>query len=171
MISYAIIKLIQKNCPYKGCKITAQKNMFFLLILPYQQDFLILVLLSASVKRWFVSCMLDFFQGLKIFLEGFLKKIWTGGSKKYFFLGGCQNKIWDGSTFFSKNWPSRPLLSISRNVCPCVSLFVCLFTFEVLLKHLFAPHLPKPDVKKFQRFGILGGKVMEKTYLRFENFY
>ena len=36
---------------------------------------------------------------------------------------------------FSKHRPSGPMLSISRFVC----LFVCLFTFEVPFKRLFAP--------------------------------
>ena len=40
---------------------------------------------------------------------------------------------------FSKHRPSGPMLSINRNVCPCVRVFVRLFTFEVPLKRLFAP--------------------------------
>ena len=40
---------------------------------------------------------------------------------------------------FSKHRPSGPMLSISRFVNLCVCVFVCLFTFEVPFKLLFAP--------------------------------
>ena len=40
---------------------------------------------------------------------------------------------------FLKHRSSELMLSISRNVCPCVFLFVRLFTFEVPFKRLFAP--------------------------------
>ena len=40
---------------------------------------------------------------------------------------------------FSKHRPSGPMLSISRNVRLCVCPSVCVFTFEVPFKHLFAP--------------------------------
>ena len=40
---------------------------------------------------------------------------------------------------FSKHRPSGPMLSISRFVRLCVCLSVCLFTFEVPFKRLFAP--------------------------------
>ena len=35
----------------------------------------------------------------------------------------------------------------------------------------FCPHFPKLDVLNFKRFGILGGNSMERSSLRFENFY
>ena len=40
---------------------------------------------------------------------------------------------------FSKHWPSRLMLSISRNVRLSVCPSVCVFTFEVPFKCLFAP--------------------------------
>ena len=40
---------------------------------------------------------------------------------------------------FSKHRPSRPMLSISRNVRLFVRLSVCVFTFEVPFERLFAP--------------------------------
>ena len=46
---------------HKGCKIAAQTKLVFLRILPYEQDFLLSLLLSASVERCFVSRMRDFF--------------------------------------------------------------------------------------------------------------
>ena len=42
-------------------------------------------------------------------------------------------------SIFSKHRPSGPMLSISRNVRLSVCLSVCLFTFEVPFKRLFAP--------------------------------
>ena len=39
MISDAIIDPLQKTFFYKGCKITEQKKVIFLQILPSQQDF------------------------------------------------------------------------------------------------------------------------------------
>ena len=41
--------------------------------------------------------------------------------------------------WFSKHWPSGPMLSISRFVRPSVCTSVCLFTFEVPFNGLFAP--------------------------------
>ena len=45
--------------------------------------------------------------------------------------------------YFLKHWPSGPMLSISQNVrlsvCLCVRVSVCLFTFDVPFKRLFAP--------------------------------
>ena len=42
-----------------------------------------------------------------------------------------------------------PMLSLSRNVCPCVRLCVSLFTFNVPFKCLFFPHFLKSDVQNF----------------------
>ena len=52
---------IWKRLLLKGVKSLSQKSFFFCQILPYYQDFLVLVALSASVKRCFVSHMVDFF--------------------------------------------------------------------------------------------------------------
>ena len=51
-----------KTLTYKGCKIASQKKSFFFLRrnLFCKQDFLVLVILFASVKRCFVSHMRDF---------------------------------------------------------------------------------------------------------------
>jgi hypothetical protein len=69
---------------------------------------------------------------------------------------------------FSKHRPSGPMLSINRNVCPCVRVFVRLFTFEVPLKRLFAPTWLS---KNFREIRNPFGKVTERSGLRFENFY
>ena len=172
MFSGAIIQHIQKNFAYKWCKITAKKKFVFLVILPYQQDFFGI---GATIRIGQAMLCLPYagfsFRDFKFFWRGSPIFFWRGGSKKNYFFGARSNKIWDGSTLFSKNWPSGPLLSISRNDRPFICLFVCLFTFEVPLKRLFSPHFPKSVVKTFQRFGILWGKVMERISLRFENFY
>ena len=73
---------------------------------------------------------------------------------------------------FSKNWPSGPILSISRNIHMCVCLFVCLFvrhTFSLRLT-VFLPPLPKVQCPNFLDFRNPWGKVMERSGLRFENF-
>ena len=49
-----------KTFAHKRCKIAAQKTLVFWQILPYLQDFFVSVLLSAAVKRFFVSRMRDF---------------------------------------------------------------------------------------------------------------
>ena len=50
-----------KTFTNKGCKIAAQKKELFLAkFCLTQQDFLVLVLLSISVERFFVSLMQDF---------------------------------------------------------------------------------------------------------------
>ena len=62
--------------------------------------------------------------------------------------------------YFSKHRPSGPMLSISRNVRPCVRLFVCLsvclFTFEVPFKRLFAPTSRSRMSKTFRDSESLG---------------
>ena len=74
---------------------------------------------------------------------------------------------------FSKHQPSGPMLSISRNVllsvCPSGCLSVCVFTFDLPFKHLFAPasrsqmsHIFK-DLDPWR-------KVMVRNGLRFEHF-
>ena len=77
------------------------------------------VLLSASVKRCFVSRMRDFL---------------------YFFVIRAPIRTHLETQClpyarFSKHRPSGPMLSISRNV----RLYICLFTFEVPFNGLFAP--------------------------------
>ena len=56
--------------------------------------------------------------------------------------------------------PSGPMLSISRNVRPCVRLSVCLFvrlfTFEVPFKRLFAPTSRSRMSKIFRESESLG---------------
>ena len=53
------------------------------------------------------------------------------------------NGIKQSINIFLKHWPSGPMLSISQNVRRSVRVFVCLsvcvFTFEVPFKRLFAP--------------------------------
>ena len=44
-------------------------------------------------------------------------------------------------TFFSKHHPSGPMLSISRNVGPCVHVVVCSFLRYRL--NVFCPYFPK----------------------------
>ena len=57
--------------------------------------------------------------------------------------GGYNNFIFGGGVNFSKHPPSGPMLSISQNFRLSVRLFVrlsvCVFTFEVPFKRLFAP--------------------------------
>ena len=48
-----------------------------------------------------------------------------------------------------------------KSKCPFVSLFVCLFTFEVPFKLL-----PKLDVQSFQSFGIFGEKYGNKWLIK-----
>ena len=54
---------------------------------------------------------------------------------------GHQGGIWNimGKAIFSKHRPSAPMLSISQFVQRFVCLCVCVFTFKVPIKRLFAP--------------------------------
>ena len=54
---FQIWKLLVIKGETTRCKI----KLVFRRILPYQQDFLVLVLISSLVKRFFVSCMRNFF--------------------------------------------------------------------------------------------------------------
>ena len=62
------------------------------------------------------------------------------------------------------------MVSISQNVRPCVCLFVCLFTFEVLFKHILAP-TSQSLMSKILEIQSPWGKVMERSGLTFGNFY
>ena len=68
---------------------------------------------------------------------------------------------------FSKHRPSGPMLSISVNV----RLRVCVFTFEVPFKHLFAPTSRSWMSNIFRDLESLGEKVMERSdlYILFES--
>ena len=57
---------------------------------------------------------------------------------------------------FSKHRPSGPMLSINQNVRPCVCPSVCLFTFEVPFKRLFAPTSRSRMSKMFRDSESLG---------------
>ena len=75
---------------------------------------------------------------------------------------------------FSKHWPSGPMLSISRNVRPCVcGLCVCVsvrvFTFEVPFNSLFAS-TSRSRMSIFFYIWNPWGKVMERSGLTFEHF-
>ena len=52
---------------------------------------------------------------------------------------------------FLKNQPSKPILSIGRNVCMFVCVFVCLSHFLTPFKRIFAPTL-KIQMSKLFRF-------------------
>ena len=66
---------------------------------------------------------------------------------------------------FSKHWPSGHMLSISRNVRLSVCLSVCLLTFEVPFKGLFAPTSRSQMSNTFRDSESLG-----KSGRRVENF-
>ena len=70
---------------------------------------------------------------------------------------------------FSKHRPSGPMLYISRNVRLSVCLSVCVLTFEVPFKRLFAP-FPKVGCPIFLQVLNPWRKVMERSGLRFEHF-
>ena len=61
MFYNVIIEPLQTTFAYKGCKITAEKTRCFSANFALlARFFLVSVLLSASVKRCFVSCITDF---------------------------------------------------------------------------------------------------------------
>ena len=68
---------------------------------------------------------------------------------------------------FSKHRPSVPMLSISQNIRLCVRLSVCVFTFEVMLKRLFAP-TSRSRMSKIFDIQNPWGKVVERSGLIFE---
>ena len=78
--------------------------------------------------------------------------------------------------FFSKHWPSGPMLSISRNVrlsvCPSVCPSVRLSEYSLLRYRLnvFLPPLPKVGCPVFLEISNPWGKVMERSGLRLEHF-
>ena len=68
---------------------------------------------------------------------------------------------------FSKHRPSEPMLSISRNFRLCVCLSVCLFTFEVPFKFLFAPTFlscMSKIVKDADSLGKINGKKWSRSW-------
>ena len=67
---------------------------------------------------------------------------------------------------FSKHWPSGPMLSISWNVRSCV----CLFTFEVRFKFLFAPNSQSQMSKVIKDSESLG-QSNEKKWSQIWNFF
>ena len=75
---------------------------------------------------------------------------------------------------FSKHGPSGPMLPIRWYVHMCVWLYVhvsvCVFTFEVPSKLLFAP-LPKVGCPKMLGIRNPWGKLFKRSSLRFENCY
>ena len=65
-----------KTFAYKGCKIGAQKKFFFDEFCLSSRILLVLVVLSASVRRFFVSCMrYSFILLIDIFLADFYSKV------------------------------------------------------------------------------------------------
>ena len=79
-------------------------------------------------------------------------------------------KLWD---HFSKYRPSRPMLSISRNVrlsvCPSVCVSVCsLLRYRL---NVFLPPLPEVGCPIFLEIRNPWGKVMERSGLIFEHFW
>ena len=78
--------------------------------------------------------------------------------------------------YFSKHWPSGPMLSISRNVhmfvCVSVCLSVCLSVCSLLRYRLtlFLPPLPKVRCPIILEIRNPWGKVMERSGLTFEHF-
>ena len=71
---------------------------------------------------------------------------------------------------FSKHRPSGPMLSISRNVCLCVRLFVCPSMCSLLRYHLnvFLPSISKVGYPKKLKNQNPLEKVVERNGLRFE---
>ena len=63
------------------------------------------------------------------------------------------------------------MLSISQmSVCVSVCPSVCVFTFEVQFKRIFAPPLPEVGYPIFLEIRNPWGKVMERSGLRLEHF-
>ena len=92
---------------------------------------------------------------------------------KYVFNNETRVRAWATFYVLSKHRPSGPMLSISRNVRPCVCLSVCLFVCSLLRYHLNVFLSPLPEVKSpiFLEIQNPWGKVMERSGLRFEFFY
>ena len=67
-------------------------------------------------------------------------------------------------------WADGFYKSICTYVCLCVCVSVCLFTFEVPFKCLCAP-TSQSWMSKIVELQNPWGKVMERSGLRFENFY
>ena len=73
---------------------------------------------------------------------------------------------------FSKHRPSGPMLSISRNVRPCVCLSVCLCVCSLLRYRLtvFLPPLPEVGCPIFLEIRNPWEKVMERSGVTFKHF-
>ena len=84
--------------------------------------------------------------------------------------------LWIEECQFSKHQPSGPMLSISRFVRPSVCLSVCLsvcVSVCSLLRYrltVFLPPLPEVGCPTFLEIRNPGGKVMERSGLRYEHF-
>ena len=132
-----------KTFTNKVCKIAAQKKVcFWVNFALLSRMFLVLVLLSANFKRFSVSrmqnlfCILSFLLSQNyVFNEAFQRGGWWRGC--------YQSEL---QFIFSKNWPSWPILSISRNV----RMFVR-HTFSLRLT-VFLPPLPEVQCPNFLDF-------------------
>ena len=83
-------------------------------------------------------------------------------------LGCIQLDQLNSLTNFSKHQPS-----VHMCVCVCVCLSVCLCVCSLLRYCLnaFFPPLPKVGCPKFLEIWSPWGKIMERSGMRFENFY
>ena len=70
--------------------------------------------------------------------------------------------------FFSKHWPSGPMLSISRNVHMCVCVCVCSLLRYPLT--VFLPPLRKVGCPIFLEFRNPWGKVLDRSGIGIEHF-
>ena len=75
-------------------------------------------------------------------------------------------------TVFSKHRPSGPMLSISRNVRPCVCVSVCVRACSLLRYRLtvFLPPLPEVGCPIFLEIRNPWGKVVERSGVTFKHF-
>jgi len=73
-------------------------------------------------------------------------------------------------SLFSKHGPFGPMLSISRNVRPCVCLSVCVCSLLRYRLTVFLPPFPEVGCPIFLEIRNPWGKVMTRSGLTFENF-